>query len=56
MSALGKLRDQIAVARSTNTFVVLTPDEAQAIVTEVATYVARSTLSGPPHEGDDEHA
>lgn len=31
---LAKLRDQIAIARSTSTFVVLTPDEAQAVFDE----------------------
>lgn len=34
MAALEKLRDQIAIARAAGHFVVLTPDEAQAIVDE----------------------
>lgn len=34
--ALDKLRDQIAIARETGTFVVLTPDEAQAIIDQVS--------------------
>lgn len=34
MTALAKLRDQIAIARAAGHFVVLTPDEAQAVVDE----------------------
>jgi flavin reductase (DIM6/NTAB) family NADH-FMN oxidoreductase RutF len=32
MSAVTKLRDQVKIARESGTFVVLTPDEAQAVV------------------------
>lgn len=34
MSAIAKLADQIAIARAAGHFVVLTPDEAQAVVDE----------------------
>lgn len=62
MTALTKLRDQIAIARQTGTFVVLTPDEAQGIVDECADMISldaargiKASRSAPPHEGDDEH-
>lgn len=34
MSAIAKLREQIAIARDAGHFVVLTPDEAQAVIDE----------------------
>lgn len=55
MSAIAKLRDQIAIARETGTFVVLTPDEAQAVLDEAVIRKNRTT-DAPPYEGDDEHA
>lgn len=45
---LDKLRGQIAIARETSTFVVLTPDEAQAIIDEAGVRGNRTTESRPP--------
>lgn len=59
MTAIAKLRDQIAIARSTGTYVVLTADEGEAVVAEVET-LARVTVrraEPPPSRwDDDDHA
>lgn len=43
MNAIAKLADQVAIARESGTFVVLTPDEAQAIIDEAVVRKNRTT-------------
>ena len=72
MSAIDKLREQIVIGRETGHYVVLTVDEAQAVLDEALHVGQRpyqpdppklsrvdftgNQVSAPPHEEDDDHA